>query len=101
MYNVGLKFNKMIIEAIEKHFWYLVMTRGIKHTFIGMEIELLDGKTLVIVTKNYIQGYIDLFDEDVSTKVLSAENKIIHEVNPYSPILLVEYRIVMKNKSSE
>ena len=30
VYHVGLKFNKMIIKAIEKHFWYLVMTRGIK-----------------------------------------------------------------------
>ena len=37
--------------------------------------------------KNYIQEYIDPFYDDFSKKVLSAENKDIHEGNTDSPIL--------------
>ena len=37
--------------------------------------------------KKYIQESIDLFDEDVSTKVSSAANKNLHKVNPETPIL--------------
>ena len=39
-----------------------------------MVIVLLDGKKLEIGTNNYIQESIDIFDEDVPTKVLSEEN---------------------------
>ena len=46
-----------------------------------MYIELLDNKNLAIGINNYTQEYINLFDEDVSTKVLSAENENPQEVN--------------------
>ena len=37
---------------------------------------------------NYIQESIEIFDEDVSIKLLHAANKNIHELNTEYPILL-------------
>ena len=87
MSHVDPKFNTMIIEAISICFWDLVITSGGKNTFPGMEIELLDNNMLTIGVKSYTQEAIDFFDEDVSTKVSSPENKNQHKVNPYSPTL--------------
>jgi len=36
--------NTMIIDAISEHFGKLVVTRGNKHTFLGMDLEMLDGR---------------------------------------------------------
>ena len=46
-----------------------------------MGIEILDGKNIAIGMKNYIQEFIDLFYENVSTKVSPAENKDLHKLN--------------------
>ena len=43
-----------------------------------MYIELIDSNKISIGMNNYIQESIEIFDEDVSTKVLSAEDKNIH-----------------------
>ena len=66
--HIGPKVNTTIIRAISKRFGNLVIKRGRKHTFLGIDIELLDGNKLSICTKNYIRESINLFDEDVSTK---------------------------------
>ena len=73
--HVDPKVNKMIIEVIAKK-WGFSDCRGKKYPTLGMDIELLDDNKLTIGTKIYIQESIDLFDEDVSTKVSSLAHKV-------------------------
>ena len=61
MSHVNLKINIMITGAIAKHFGDLVITRGKNHTFLGIDIELLDDNKLVICMKSYIQEAIIFF----------------------------------------
>ena len=74
--HINPKFSTMIIEAIAKQFGYLVITRGKKCTFLCMDIEILDNNKLAIGMKSYIQEAVDFFNEEMSTKVSSPENKI-------------------------
>ena len=53
-----------------------------------MYIELIDSNKISIGMNNYIQESIEIFDEDVSIKLLHAANKNIHELNTEYPILL-------------
>ena len=63
------------------------MTRSRNHTFVGTDIDLIDGNKLTISMNNYIQESIYLFDENINKKVWSVVNKNLHKVNPDSPIL--------------
>ena len=78
---VEAKFNTMIIEIIEKNIGYLFITRVKNHTFLGMYIDLLENNKLEIGMKSYIEEAINFFGENLSTKVSSKANKIIHKVN--------------------
>jgi len=63
--------NTMIIDDISEHFGKLVVTRGKKHTFLGMDLEMLDELRFAIGMKSYLEEAIELFGEDVSKKVSS------------------------------
>ena len=52
-----------------------------------MYTEIIDVKKIEIDLKNYTQDFMELFDEDMSTELLSAENKNLQKVNPEPPIL--------------
>ena len=78
------KVNTTIIKATAKHFGNLVIARGKNHTFLGMDIGLLDDNKIEIGMKGYIQEAINVFDEEMSTKVSYPENKNLHKVNKYS-----------------
>ena len=49
-----------------------------------MDIGLLDDNKIEIGMKGYIQEAINVFDEEMSTKVSYPENKNLHKVNKYS-----------------
>ena len=55
----------MIIETIAKYFRDLVIIRGKNHTYLVMDIYLLDNNKLAAGMKIYIQEDILFFDEDV------------------------------------
>jgi len=67
--------NTMIIDAISEHFGELVVTRRKKHTFLGMDLEMLDESRFAIGMKSYLEEAIKLFGEDVSKKVSSIATK--------------------------
>ena len=52
-----------------------------------MDIGLLDDNKIEIGMKGYIQEAINVFDEEMSTKVSYPENKNLHKVNQDSPTL--------------
>ena len=87
MSHVEQKSNEMIIDAIAKQSGDLVITRSRKRGFLVIYIAILGSNKLTIGMQNYIQEYVGLFDENMSTKLLSAANKNLHKVDPDSPIL--------------
>ena len=54
-----------VVDITKKCFGDFVVSRGRKHTFIGMEIELAKDRKLNIITKSYIKESIETFREDV------------------------------------
>jgi hypothetical protein len=82
-YNV----NTEVLKAIEKHFGKLSVTRGKKHMFLGMLIELLgDGKFSIDVSDHLNEACED-FGEDLSKKTSTPATKRLHFVNVRSPKL--------------
>jgi hypothetical protein len=61
-----------ILDEMEKLYLGLVISRGKKHTLLGMKIEFLKGGKLSIDTSEYIKEAIKDFKEDVSKTVNSA-----------------------------
>ena len=64
------KANTIIIKAIAKK-GVLVITSGLKQTFISMGIKILGNNNIATVMRSYIQEAIHFFDANVSTTVLS------------------------------
>jgi hypothetical protein len=71
-----------VIGKIKIHFGELVVSRGRKHTFLGMNLVFNDDGSLQIETKKYIEEAIETFGEDVSKRVSSAATKKLFEINP-------------------
>lgn len=55
-----------IIKENKKHFGALSLTRGKKHTYVGMGFQLLGDGSLSIPGKGYILEVVQDFGEDVS-----------------------------------
>jgi len=86
-----------VIEEIEQRFGKMTVDRGKKHTFVGMDFELLSCGKVKITMKNYIReciegfesldgilsgkattpGQIDLFEIDEDEEPLSEEKAIM------------------------
>jgi len=50
-----------IIEAIESHFEKMTVTRGHKHTFLGMDLVFNDDGTVKISMSEYVKDAINVF----------------------------------------
>ena len=61
-----------ILEEMEKLYPGLVISRGKKHTLLGMKIEFLKGGSLSIDTSEHVKEAIEDFKEDVTKTVNSA-----------------------------
>jgi hypothetical protein len=79
-----------VIGKIKINFGELVVSRGRKHTFLGMILTFNDDGSLQIETKKYIEEAIETFGEDVSTNVSSAAAKKLFEINPATEVLDTE-----------
>ena len=58
-----------VIQTMKEHFGDLKVVRGTKHTFLGMNIEILKDKKVQIDMREQLQEVIDMFPEDTSMKV--------------------------------
>lgn len=57
------------------------MHRGKNPTFLGMDINFNDDKSLTISTSEYIDEAFETFKENLSGKVTSPSTKTLFEVN--------------------
>ena len=72
-----------VITAIEKHFGALSMTRGNKHSFLGMNIIFnKNNRTVALEMKDQIQESIDMFREAFTEPVSSPATKTLRDKDP-------------------
>ena len=60
-----------VIAEIEKEHGKMTVTRGKKHTFIGMDIEYVGNGRVKITTKDYITESIAAYPETINKKATS------------------------------
>ena len=60
---VDEEVNTKVVEIISEHFGNLAVSRGKKHKFLVMYIELLADSKLSIFMKDYVEESIDFFGE--------------------------------------
>ena len=58
-----------VIELMKKHFGDLTVTRGKKHRFLGMNIEINKDRNIEIEMKEQLLEAIDIFEESEGSKV--------------------------------
>jgi hypothetical protein len=79
-----------IIEKIESKFGKMHVTRGKKHTFLGMDISFEVENEVSITMKSYIQEAIDGFNEEIKRISPTPARKDLFEIDPKSPRLQKE-----------
>jgi hypothetical protein len=70
-----------LIAEIEKKHDKMTVCHGKKHTFLGMNIEFLEGGKLKILMKDYISEAIKDVSEEVKCKATSPAAKGLFEVD--------------------
>ena len=71
----------LVIAEIESYWKGLTVHRGNNLTFLGMDIEFNDNKTVSISTPEYIDKAIEVFEEELKGEVTSPANKMLFVVN--------------------
>ena len=52
-----------ILEEIKKHFGDLTITRGKKHVFLGMNLEITKEKELLVDMSDQLRETVDIFPD--------------------------------------
>jgi hypothetical protein len=73
-----------ILESIEKKFGKMSITRGKKHSFIGMDIDILENKKLKILMKGHIEEAINNFNEEITRTAPTPARKDLFEIDENS-----------------
>eukprot|EP00957_Ditylum_brightwellii_P146507 11154368-Ditylum_brightwellii.AAC.1 len=63
---------------MESHFRKPAITRGKKHLFLSMHINIIDDKKIEILMKDQLQEAIDMFGEDLNDGLLSPAYKEVY-----------------------
>ena len=79
--------NEEVIKHIEERFGELTVQRGRKFVFLGMNIEITEGGSVKIETKEYIQECIDAFGGIIRREVNSPHSAGLFKINDESPLL--------------
>ena len=82
--HVDEEVNTKVFETTSENFGNLTVSRGKKHKFLGMDIEFLSYGKLSFFMKDYIDESIDLFGEELSTKVSSPAKKVRQNIDERS-----------------
>ena len=91
--HVDAKVVSEIIKAIEDKFGKMTVTRGKKHSYVGLEIEIV-GKEVKICTKAHITESFEMFGEDVSTPAVTPAKCHLFDVAE-DPVFLPEKKRVV------
>ena len=70
-----------ILGMIKEHFGDIKVTRGSKHVFLGMNIEITPEKTIQIDMKDQLLEAIELFGEEINGKVSSITTHNLFNAN--------------------
>jgi hypothetical protein len=82
--HVDLNVVTTILNMLGKHFAMetaLTITRGKRHTYIGIDIDYSEKGTVKLSMKDYIQECIDEFPEDTSSPVTTPASNRLFDVN--------------------
>jgi hypothetical protein len=71
-----------MVSKIEERYGKMTVTRGNKHTYIGMDIEFIGNGEVQILMKDYIREAIELFPEDCTGTVATPAANHLFKVNP-------------------
>ena len=70
-----------VIQTLKGHFGDLKVVRGTKHTFLGMNIEILKDKKIQIDMREQLQEAIDMFLESTLMKASSPGSRYVFQVD--------------------
>ena len=74
--------NTMIVDAIEKKFGKLARTTGNKHTFLGMDVEMISKGKIAVSTPQHVDEATKGLGEEVKgTAVNPAKSKLFYVDN--------------------
>ena len=76
-----------VITKIEERFGKMVVTRGKKHIFVGMDVEFMENGTVRIMMKYYIIECFEAFDEQITKSANTPSKHNLFTVDKESPPL--------------
>ena len=76
-----------VLKIIKAHFGDLTVSRGKKHTFLGMNITIRKDKKVQIEMKDQVKETILAFDEDVTTSATTTAALHLFDINNDCPKL--------------
>ena len=79
-----------IICELEKHFGSFAVTRGKKHSYLGMNIEISDDKKIAVDMIEEIRKIIPGFSETISGRVTSSATSDLYNTTSFSKPLVNE-----------
>ena len=81
-----------VVDKIEARYGKMTVTRGNKHTYVGMDIEFTKNGEVELTMKDYIREALKEFGEDCSAKAASPAASHLFQVNPKGIPLAEEKR---------
>ena len=89
------------IKKIKNRFGEMTVTRGFKHTFVGIDIELCMDGTVKLVMMDYLKKRSEVFEENISGMSPTPAGIDLFQVDTVSPRSIEEcydvfYYIVAK-----
>ena len=85
--HIDPKMVTSIITKIEERFGKMVVTRGRKHNFVGMDVEFVENGTVRMMMKDYIIEYFEAFDEPITKGTNTPAKNNLFTVDKESPPL--------------
>ena len=82
--HVDPKVVDKVIDDIEKQFGKMTVTRGKKHTFVGMDITFTPNNRVNIIMKDYITECFTVFAEDLTKGAATPATRHLFEINENS-----------------
>ena len=73
-----------VLKALEGRFGKMSITRGKKHTFVGMDIEYNNDRTVSISMNDFIEECIETFGKIFNGGATSPAKRNLYEVDEHS-----------------
>ena len=70
-----------IVSDIETRYGKMTVTRGKKHTYVGIYIELIDSGIVTLHQRKYLEERIPDFGKDITTPVIIPAQRYLFDVN--------------------